>query len=94
MNSPLPSLRWGMSHPVQISCIAPNWRGAVVETLDQTHEAHEIDLVHFLFPDDAAFCQDIASKYSMNFIAGPAKYAAFFRKRAPGTPLQAPVKNG
>jgi len=67
-----------MLYPEQISCLSLNWRGAVVRTLS---EIHEIDLVHFLFPSDAEFCEDMASKYSMNFTASPRKRVAFFRKR-------------
>jgi hypothetical protein len=67
-----------MLYPIQISCISSNWRGRVIHTLS---EIHEIDLVHFLFPSDAEFCQDIASKYSMDFTADVKKRVAFFRKR-------------
>src|ERR1051326_7238011 len=67
-----------MLHPIQISCISSNWRGRVVLSLS---EIHEIDLVHFLFPSDAEFCKDIASKYSVDFTANAKKRVAFFRKR-------------
>jgi hypothetical protein len=70
-----------MLHPIQISCISSNWRGVVVHALT---EIREIDLVHFLFPADAEFCRDIASKYSVDFTADAKKRVAFFRKRIRG----------
>jgi hypothetical protein len=69
-----------MLHPIQISCISSNWRGLVVQTLI---EAEEIDLVHFLFSSDVEFCEDMASKYSMDFTTNPKEHVAFFRKRRP-----------
>jgi hypothetical protein len=68
-------------YPEQISCISLDWRGVVVRALN---EIHEIDLVHFLFATDGEFCEDIASKYSMDFTASPKKRVAFFRKQSPG----------
>jgi argininosuccinate lyase len=67
-----------MLHPLQISCVAANWRRLVVETLI---EIQEIDLVHFLFATDVEFCEDMASKYSMDFTADRKERVAFFRKR-------------
>jgi hypothetical protein len=67
-------------HPTQISCISSNWRSAVVQALI---EAGEIDLIHFLFSSDVEFCEDLASKYSMDFTANPKEHVAFFRKRPP-----------
>jgi hypothetical protein len=68
-------------HPVQISCISLDWRGVVVRTLG---EIHEINLVHFLFATDGEFCEDVASKYSVDFTASPKKRVAFFRKKTSG----------
>jgi hypothetical protein len=72
-----------MLNPVEISCIASNWRGVVARTLG---EIHEIDLIHFLFSADIEFCEDMASKYSMDFRASPGKRVAFFRKRTSSAP--------
>lgn len=77
-----------MLNPVQISCISSNWRGMVLQTLG---EIREIDLVHFLFPSDAEFCLDIASKYGMDFTADPERRVAFFRKRQRANGSKPPV---
>jgi hypothetical protein len=69
-----------MLHPLQISCVASNWRRLVVETLI---EIQEIDLVHFLFATDVEFCKEMASKYSVDFTANRKERVAFFRKRTP-----------
>ena len=66
--------------PIQISCISSYWRGGVIRSLNKLHE---IDLIHFLFSSDVAFCEDLASKYAIDFISNPRKRVAFFRKRKP-----------
>jgi|GEM_PF-3321329 len=72
-------------HPLQISCMASNWRGVVIQTLI---EIHEIDLVHFLFAADVEFCQDLASKYSMDFTSNARERVAFFRRRTQPRPAK------
>jgi hypothetical protein len=66
-----------MLPPVQISCIASNWRDAVLRTLTAVHE---VNLIHFLCASDFEFCADAASKYSMIFTTNPKERRAFFRK--------------
>jgi hypothetical protein len=70
-------------HPVQISCISLDWRGVVILALN---EIREVDLVHFLFSADVEFCEDVASKYSVDFTANPKRRVAFFRKRTSPQP--------
>jgi hypothetical protein len=67
-----------MLPPVQISCIASNWRDVVVRTLTAVHE---VNLIHFLCASDFEFCADAASKYSMIFTTNPKERRVFFRKR-------------
>jgi hypothetical protein len=65
-------------HPTQISCISSDWRNVVTGALE---EVQEVDLVHFLFPGDTAFCEALALKHSVDFTLETKKRVAFFRKR-------------
>ena len=69
-----------MTHPKEISCLTPGWRGVVIQALS---DIQEIDLIHFLFSDDIEFCQDVASQHAVDFNATPRLHVAFFRKRIP-----------
>jgi hypothetical protein len=71
-----------MAHPIAISCISSKWRTSVIQALI---ESEEIDLIHFLFQSDVEFCEDLASKYSMDFTSSPKGRVAFFRKRPVGS---------
>jgi hypothetical protein len=69
-----------MLHPIQISCVSSNWRSLVITELAGIHE---INLIHFLYITDDAFCQEMAVKYLMHYTPCPMQHTATFRKPAP-----------
>jgi hypothetical protein len=69
-----------MPDPQVLSCGQTHWELALLQLLK---EYKDVDLTHFDFDVDAALCETLAKRYSMEMKTDSKKHTAHFRKIPP-----------